>query len=133
MRIHLHCQGFELTNEEREYVDRRLTFALSRFSPRIRHLGVSICDINGERGGIDKRCRILARIQGLQELMVEGHDSDLPALIDRSISRMGHLIGRRLERLRLGYEHIALDGSTDRSRNRSGSRRKNGKPFGSEL
>jgi hypothetical protein len=133
MRISVHCHGIVLIDEEQEHINRRAMFALGRFSSRIRHLAITISDTNGDRGGIDKRCRLLARVQGLDELLVEDHDYDLLALVDRSIGRMGHVIGRRLERLRIGYEHIAVDGSTERSRNRSGSRRKNGKPFGSEL
>ena len=132
MRINVHCQGIELTDEEREYIDRRLMFGLGRFSSRIRYLAITISETNSTRGGIDKRCHVLARVQGLDELLVEDHDSDLHALFDRSIGRMGHLIGRRLERLRLGYEHIALDGSSVRSRKRAGARRRNSKVSGSD-
>jgi len=71
VRVYVHCQGIDLTDEDREHLDRRLMFGLSQFSSRIRHLMIRICDTNGSRGGIDKRCRLLVRVQGLEEIAVE--------------------------------------------------------------
>ena len=44
----------------REYVVRRLSFVLRRFSHRIRRLTVRLADVNGPRGGLDSRCSIAA-------------------------------------------------------------------------
>ena len=45
------------------HVERRLRFALTRFSGRIGRVNVFLTDQNGPRGGIDKTCRIVVRLR----------------------------------------------------------------------
>ena len=61
MQIDIHAQGFSLTGTLRDYTERRLRFALARAAERVRQIKVRFSDINGPRGGIDKRCRIQQR------------------------------------------------------------------------
>lgn len=118
MRISFHKQGIELDDSQREHIELRLQFALGRFSPRITHVAVHVADTNGRRGGIDKRCRLVTRVTGLDELVVEDHDQNFNVLIDRVTERLGHTVGRRFERERFGKERVAFDGRSPRVRDK---------------
>jgi len=96
----LHTSGVEADNGLREHIERRLTFALSRFSDRVTKVAVTLTDNNGPKGGVDKSCRIVVRLRSLGEVIAEVVDTDWPVTIDRAASRAGHNVGRELDRKR---------------------------------
>lgn len=82
------------------HVERRLQFALSRFSGRIRRVDVFLADENGPRGGIDKTCRIVVRLRDGGDVVAEVSDIDWVIAVDRATTRIGHTTGRELSRQR---------------------------------
>lgn len=102
MQVSIRGERAKLGVRLQEYIGRRLHFALGRFGPVIRRVNVRAGDVNGPRGGIDKRCRILVklRVAGSSPITVETYDSDLHAAIDRSTDRIGRSVARALERKR---------------------------------
>jgi len=60
----------ETTETLREYAAHRLSFALRRFSHRIRHVTIRIVDVNGPRGGVDTRCSMTATLADGRQLFV---------------------------------------------------------------
>ncbi len=91
--------------ELKQYIERRAGFALSRFADELSSVLVTLEDLNGPRGGIDKRCRVLLRGPKLGELVVEETDSDWGPVIDRSLALAGRSIVRALERVRTERGH----------------------------
>ena len=51
MLIEVTKRSVMLAEGVREWIERRLQFALGRFSPRIRRVSVIVSDVNGNRGG----------------------------------------------------------------------------------
>jgi len=94
--------GIEVSTELGAHVERRLSFALARFGRRVRAVSVGLADLNGPRGGIDKRCSMQARLDPRGTVRVEDTDSDLPAAIDRAATRLARAVTRALERRREG-------------------------------
>lgn len=84
------------------HIERRLRFALSRFTGRIRRVNVFLADQNGPRGGIDKTCRILVRLADGGDVVAEVSDVDWVIAVDRATTRIGHSTGRQVERRRAG-------------------------------
>lgn len=112
MKFSFHRQGVEMSSEQREHVETRLHFALGRFAPRVTRVAIHLADVNAKRGGVDKRCRMIAKLPGVADVIIEDHDSSLLALVDRVADRLGHTVSRRLERERFGKDRIAFDGSS---------------------
>lgn len=83
-----------------DHIERRLRFELARFGSRVERVIVFLHDRNGPRGGIDKVCRVLARVQGCGVITAAVIDSEWTAAVDRSINRVGHTVSRHLGRLR---------------------------------
>lgn len=98
MRVVIHGQGVDMDRFTREYVQRRLQFALARFSTRIREVGVRLVDVNGDRGGTDQYCRILAHMIPSGTIVIEDMDANPLAAIDRAADRAGRAVARELRR-----------------------------------
>lgn len=96
-------QGLEVGGAVRERVERRLGFALARFGDRVGRVAVHLADVNGPRGGVDRRCRIVADVPGpgAAPVVVEEAGDDLNAVIDRAAERVGRAVRRRLDLTRL--------------------------------
>ncbi len=100
MNIQIHAQDFTLTEGLREHVTRRLTYALNHGQDIVSRIVVRLSDINGPRGGLDKRCGIEIRLKGASAVAIEDTEADLYVAIDRAAERAGRTLDRRLARQR---------------------------------
>jgi putative sigma-54 modulation protein len=100
MRLDIRIQKVDLPKEVNRYIERRLRFCLGRFETRIHRVTVRIFDVNGPRGGADKRCRITLGLIPSGALLVQEVNADLFAAIDRAAERLGQALARKLHRAR---------------------------------
>lgn len=98
MKIQIRKRNVEVNEELRAHVERRLGYALGRFGDRIGGVTVRFSDINGHRGGVDKRCQIDVDLQAARAVRVEDTDADLFAVVDRAAHRAARSIARVIER-----------------------------------
>ena len=97
MKIGIQCRGFTLSSAIAGRVRNRLGFLLGRGFNRLRRVDVTLSDLNGPRGGVDKRCLIEVSIDGLCPVVVEDIQSDRYMIIDRSAGRASRTLVRRME------------------------------------
>ena len=100
MKIHVQSQGFTLTNAIREHAEHRLNLALTRSSEHIKRVEMRLSDINGPRGGADKRCSIVVELESMPDVVIEDIETDLYVAIDRAADRASLSVGRSIERKR---------------------------------
>ena len=100
MEIDIQASNLSLTRDLREHIKRRLGFALSNRYERIRRILVRLSDINGPRGGNDKRCLIQVVLPRQADVVIEDTESSLYAAIDRAVARVSRTVMRRLEQSR---------------------------------
>ena len=100
MHIDIQASGFKLTNDLREHAVRRLQFALSWAAHDVSKVVVRLSDINGPRGGRDKRCYIQVPIPGRPDVVIEDIEPDLYVAINHAVDRIERSVARRLERKR---------------------------------
>lgn len=98
MQIDIQASGLVLSDAIRNYVMRRSAFALARLDTRIRRVDVHISDVNGPRGGIDKRCSVQVHLHGATPVVVADEGQELYALLDRSFGRTGRVVRQRVAR-----------------------------------
>jgi ribosome-associated translation inhibitor RaiA len=96
MQIAIQARGFSLTDALEKHVNNRLGFALSRVTSRLRRVTVRLSDLNGPRGGIDKRCLIQVHLDGLPDVVVEDVQPNVYTAINRAAGRAARTIMRRL-------------------------------------
>ena len=88
MKIDITTQQVELNKNVSDRVLRRLRFALSKFGHSIRRVQVHFSDLNGPKGGNDKKCSIKVKlITG--EVMVQGVGKDITTALSYSVERVG--------------------------------------------
>ena len=100
MQIDIQARNFSLTDALRSHAERRLRFALACCDDHIQRVVMRLSDINGPRGGADKRCHLQVVLDGLPDVVVEDIEADLYIAIDRATDRAGRTVGRRLARQR---------------------------------
>ena len=96
MTIGIQCRGFSLTSAIAGRVRKRLDFLLGRRFNRLRRVDVTLSDLNGPRGGVDKRCLVKVSIDGLRPVVIEDIQSDLYMAIDRAAGRASRTVLRRM-------------------------------------
>jgi len=98
MNIAIQSNGLVVTEGMRAYVHRRLKSALGwALTPR---LAVWLSDINGPRGGRDKRCKIQISLDHGKTIIIEDTEEDLYTAIDLAADRADRALARQLARNR---------------------------------
>ena len=72
--------------------------------PEIDRVEVGLSDVNGPRGGVDKQCRIVARMRSLGTVVVEDADGDFYTVVSRAADRIAHSVAKSLDRRRNGHK-----------------------------
>lgn len=109
MQIDIQSRGFELTESLRDFTAKRLAYSLSHGTTRIKRVVVRLSDINGPKGGDDKRCHLELRLSGLPEIVIEETQSDLYAAVSRATERAGRTLARRIDQQQHGRSHHARE------------------------
>lgn len=115
MKIDIQCRGFELTEELRDYTKKRLAYNLYSGNAYIQRVIVRLSDINGPRGGEDKRCCLEIRLKGLPEIVIEDTETNLYVAINRAVERAGRTLVRRLSRVNTIYPVVDSNPSLNSS------------------
>lgn len=104
-----HPQAAEL----RELTERRVRFVLRRLRWLVPRAEVQLSDVNGPRGGIDKRCQVELRTDGAGSVVVASVASDWRTALDDALARAARFLlrlwrrggdARRLRQRRAGLE-----------------------------
>lgn len=97
MQVEVRGRALRVTKALREYVQRRIDFALDRFWPRVERVTVRLIDsADGRTEGMT--CSISASGGGLPPHIVAVRGEDLYSAIDTAAGRLGRQVARTLDR-----------------------------------
>ncbi len=85
-----HPQATEL----RDLTERRVRFALRRLGWLVPRAEVQMTDVNGPRGGVDKRCQVALRTDGAGSVIVASVASDWRTALDNALARAARFLLR---------------------------------------
>lgn len=110
MRIDIQAREFSLTDALRSHAERRLRSTLTCCDEHIQRVVMRLSDINGPRGGEDKRCHLQIVLNGMPDVVVEDIETDLYVAIDRAADRAGRTVVRKIERQQtlLKQRHLTI-------------------------
>lgn len=83
----------------RELSVQRVRFALRRLSSYVPRAKVQFTDVNGPRGGIDKRCQVELSTAKAGTVVIASLASDWRTALDRSMGRATRVLTRSLQRV----------------------------------
>jgi ribosomal subunit interface protein len=98
--IQIRAHAVRLPDAGREHIEHRVAGALDRFERQVRFVTVTVEDINGPRGGADKRCRIRARGDGGLAVLAQATDISIQAAVDRAADAIGRNVAKAVDRRR---------------------------------
>lgn len=114
MTVNVRLRDLEDADALKAQIERKLRFATDRFAGRIVEIQVAVRDVNGPRGGSDKRCSIRGVLQGGRSVTVDEQGSDGMAVVNRAVRRLSGSVGRVLGR---GRGRVAIAKPADLEEN----------------
>jgi hypothetical protein len=76
----------------------RVHFALRRLGALVSRAKVQFSDVNGPRGGVDKRCQVELSTQAAGTVVIASLARDWRTALDRSLGRATRVLTRSLQR-----------------------------------
>ncbi|MES2941740.1 MAG: HPF/RaiA family ribosome-associated protein [Pseudomonadota bacterium] len=76
----------------------RVRFALRRLTAWVPRAKVQFSDVNGPRGGVDKRCQVELSTDAAGTVVIASLASDWRTALDRSLRRATRVLTRSLQR-----------------------------------
>ncbi len=76
----------------------RVRFALRRLSTWVPRAKVQFSDVNGPRGGVDKRCQVELSTEAAGTVVIASLARDWRTALDRSLGRATRVLTRSLQR-----------------------------------
>jgi putative sigma-54 modulation protein len=88
MLIDTRAIDFTLTDAIRRHVEARVEAALGPLSRWVIRVTARLEDINADRGGIDKRCRLVVAVRRHGVVVAEATHADLYTAVDEAAARI---------------------------------------------
>lgn len=77
---------------------RRMRFVLRRLTSFVPHAKVLFSDVNGPRGGVDKRCQVELKTDTAGTVVIASLARDWRTALERSLTRATRVLTRSLQR-----------------------------------
>ncbi len=101
MKVLMRGVHLSLTDGLKAYVREHLVDHIERLcDDEAAELDVSLLDINGPKGGVDKECRVTVRMPGLAAIHITERSETLHQAIDATRDRLEKTLKRTLEKRR---------------------------------
>ena len=100
MQIDIRANGIEVSESLQAHTERCLKFGLDWARHDVDRVVITLSDINGPRGGNDKRCQLRIPLPKMRDVVIEEIAGDLQIAVARSVDRAARSLERRLSRQR---------------------------------
>lgn len=86
-----------MDEEDSLRAERLLRFSLSRFDGTVSRVEVTFTDVNGPKGGIDRRCRIAVSMNTAGRIMAQSEGHDYTEALSLCLDRIVRAIRREVD------------------------------------
>lgn len=84
----------------RERVERRVRFVTRRLTSLVPRVKVQLSDVNGPRGGVDKRCQLALQTETAGTVVVTSTARNWQLALDQALARAGRVLRQLVQRQR---------------------------------
>jgi hypothetical protein len=85
-------------SQMRDLSEQRVRFSLRRMTTWVPRAKVQFSDVNGPRGGVDKRCQVELKTDTAGTVVIASLARDWRTALDRSLARATRVLTRSLQR-----------------------------------
>ena len=100
MRTHIRHKNFQIDSWLRDAIRRVLYARLGRLSREVAFAAVHLEDVNGPRGGVDKRCLVELSGPRVGTIVARGRASSPLAAVSLALHRARHAVVQALARVK---------------------------------
>ncbi len=98
MRLCLTVKGVAKTPTMDRLLQHKLHYAFDQFGRWVQGVTLAVEDMNGPKGGVDKRCRVKVSVPRHPVVVVEGRGAELVAVVNDAIDRAAQALARLRDR-----------------------------------
>ena len=80
-----------------DYVERRVGMVLGRFGEKLKSIKITLRDLNGPKGGLDKKCQVTLKLKN-KLIVLEGIERDFYTVVDFTLERLSRKVAKELGR-----------------------------------
>ena len=84
----------------RQQVEQRVRLVLHRLQGQVQQARISLRDINGPKGGVDKQCQIMLTTAGHGTLVIVSKAEHAQGALNQALQRATHTLARLWQRKR---------------------------------
>lgn len=107
MQIQIESSRCGEPNEWRTVAEQRVRFVLRRLKGEVQQARVSVRDINGHRGGVDKECQITLQTDGHGTVVVVSRSAKAGQALNDALQRATQALVRTWQRRRRAQRKTA--------------------------
>ena len=96
MEIYVHTPHLKA---DQEAIRADVAAGLTRFAEKLTRVEVYLSDVNGHKGGVDKRCLLEARPRGQQPVAAEDTAADPSGAVEGAVGKLERLLDHHFGRL----------------------------------
>ena len=100
MELTVHGRHMPVSHALANHAEVRFGAALGQHDGWVKRVVLSLEDINGPRGGVDKRCKAMINLRAGAPLVLEEISTNLYGAIDEIAHRAKRAVGRKVARIR---------------------------------
>lgn len=100
MQIKIFDGPIKTSQAQYDYIMNKVRAATRRLRSPAACVQVRLADVNGPKGGVDKRCAVLVTAPGLNTIRVQAHANDYYTAIHAAAASLRRVLSRSLERLK---------------------------------
>ena len=110
MKIHVRFHKLQRSKALQSYAEKRMQKRLSKFAHELSEVVIRFVDVNGPRGGLDKRCQVTLRGPRLGGTTLSQLGTCAYETVDLVLKRVVHTVSRKVARSRsYAYQPKLLD------------------------
>ncbi|MCS7470066.1 hypothetical protein NZK35_25765 [Stieleria sp. ICT_E10.1] len=102
MKLSIHFGDFEPSRSFQQDVSDLIRNAVERFGSRVRSVNISLRDINGPKGGVDKQCRCVVHLKRMSPIVIDDSDESYRSLVNRVAERVAYRLNQKIDRVQKG-------------------------------
>lgn len=106
MHLDISMTSQRLPKPLKDLIEKRVAYGLSRFGHALGRIHIRLADLNGPKGGVDKRCSISVWLTGGGTLRAIIEDSDYGSAITRAVDRIARRIRDHLAKRHGGRRRV---------------------------